>query len=102
MTHRQHPETANGAVFLNLEDETGHVNVIFSKGAWARWRHLARERPALLIPAASSERRGWSTSSLSASSPSSSARPCPARATSAEASVALRFGCAGQEARAGR
>ena len=37
VTHRQHPETANGAVFINLEDETGHVNVIFSKGAWARW-----------------------------------------------------------------
>ena len=37
VTHRQHPETANGAVFLNLEDESGHVNVIFSKGAWARW-----------------------------------------------------------------
>jgi len=33
VTHRQHPETANGAVFINLEDETGHVNVIFSKGA---------------------------------------------------------------------
>ena len=36
VTHRQHPETARGAVFLNLEDETGHVNVIFSKGAWPR------------------------------------------------------------------
>ena len=43
VTHRQHPETANGAVFINLEDETGHVNVIFSKGAWARWS------PALMI-----------------------------------------------------
>ena len=34
VTHRQHPETAHGAVFMNLEDETGHVNVIFSVGAW--------------------------------------------------------------------
>ncbi len=42
VTHRQHPETANGAVFLNLEDESGHVNVIFSKGAWARWGPVAR------------------------------------------------------------
>ena len=42
VTHRQHPETANGAVFFNLEDETGHVNVIFSKGAWARWSSVAR------------------------------------------------------------
>jgi error-prone DNA polymerase len=49
VTHRQHPETAHGAVFLNLEDETGHVNVIFSKGAWARWRHVAERAPALVI-----------------------------------------------------
>ncbi len=31
VTHRQHPETARGAVFVNLEDETGHVNVVFSQ-----------------------------------------------------------------------
>ncbi|HLN15806.1 MAG TPA: error-prone DNA polymerase [Acidimicrobiales bacterium] len=49
VTHRQHPETAHGAVFVNLEDETGHVNVIFSRGAWARWRHVARHAPVLLV-----------------------------------------------------
>ncbi len=49
VTHRQHPETARGAVFLNLEDETGHVNVIFSRGAWARWRDVARRHPALVV-----------------------------------------------------
>jgi error-prone DNA polymerase len=49
VTHRQHPETARGAVFVNLEDETGHVNVVFSKGAWVRWRHVARHAPVLLI-----------------------------------------------------
>jgi error-prone DNA polymerase len=49
VTHRQHPETARGAVFLNLEDETGHVNVVFSRGAWARWKHVARHTPVLLI-----------------------------------------------------
>ena len=49
VTHRQHPETAHGAVFVNLEDETGHVNVIFSVGAWARWRHVAGSAPALVI-----------------------------------------------------
>ena len=49
VTHRQHPETAGGAVFLNLEDETGHVNVIFSKGAWTRWSPVARSSPALVI-----------------------------------------------------
>jgi error-prone DNA polymerase len=49
VTHRQHPETAHGAVFVNLEDETGHVNVVFSRGAWARWRHVARHAPVLVI-----------------------------------------------------
>jgi error-prone DNA polymerase len=49
VTHRQHPETARGAVFVNLEDETGHVNVVFSRGAWARWRHVARHAPVLVI-----------------------------------------------------
>jgi error-prone DNA polymerase len=36
-------------VFLNLEDETGMVNVICSPGAWERWRHVARHSPALLV-----------------------------------------------------
>jgi len=49
VTHRQHPETAHGAVFVNLEDETGHLNVVFSRGAWARWRHVARHAPVLLV-----------------------------------------------------
>jgi len=49
VTHRQHPETAHGAVFVNLEDETGHVNVVFSSGAWARWKPVARHSPVLLI-----------------------------------------------------
>ena len=49
VTHRQQPETARGAVFVNLEDETGHVNVVFSKGAWIRWKHVARSAPALVV-----------------------------------------------------
>jgi error-prone DNA polymerase len=49
VTHRQHPESARGTVFLNLEDETGMVNVICSPGAWQRWRHCARHSPALLV-----------------------------------------------------
>ena len=49
VTHRQHPETARGAVFVNLEDETGMVNVVFSRGAWARWKPVARACPALLV-----------------------------------------------------
>ncbi len=49
VTHRQHPETAGGAVFVNLEDETGHVNVVFLRGAWARWKPVARHSPVLLV-----------------------------------------------------
>ncbi|MGG6495980.1 UNVERIFIED_CONTAM: hypothetical protein NY603_23975, partial [Bacteroidetes bacterium 56_B9] len=32
VTHRQRPATASGITFLNLEDETGMVNVIASVG----------------------------------------------------------------------
>ncbi|MBV8462684.1 MAG: error-prone DNA polymerase, partial [Acidimicrobiales bacterium] len=49
VTHRQQPESAAGAVFLNLEDETGMVNVVCSRGAWVRWRPVARSSPALLV-----------------------------------------------------
>jgi error-prone DNA polymerase len=49
VTHRQQPESAHGAVFLNLEDETGMVNVVCSRGAWVRWRPVARSCPALLV-----------------------------------------------------
>jgi len=66
VTHRQHPETARGAVFINLEDETGHVNVIFSKGAWARWRETARHSPALVVRG--SLERGQGTLALLAES----------------------------------
>jgi error-prone DNA polymerase len=49
VTHRQRPATASGITFLNLEDETGLVNVICSKGVWARHRRVARESAALVI-----------------------------------------------------
>src|SRR5205823_4651886 len=48
VTHRQRPATAQGTIFLNLEDETGLINVICSKGAWTRYRQAARSAPALL------------------------------------------------------
>jgi len=64
VTHRQHPETANGAVFLNLEDESGHINVIFSRGAWARWSLVARKSPALMIRG--TLQRGQGTMALTA------------------------------------
>jgi error-prone DNA polymerase len=49
VTHRQRPATAQGTTFLNLEDETGLVNVICSAGVWAHHRRVARAAPALLV-----------------------------------------------------
>jgi error-prone DNA polymerase len=49
VTHRQRPMTAQGVTFLNLEDETGLINVVVSKGCWARFRTVARGAPAMLI-----------------------------------------------------
>jgi len=49
VTHRQRPMTAGGTTFLGLEDETGHINVICSKGCWARYRRVARGAAALLV-----------------------------------------------------
>ncbi|HVE98605.1 MAG TPA: error-prone DNA polymerase [Mycobacteriales bacterium] len=49
VTHRQRPATASGTTFLNLEDETGLVNVICSVGVWQRFLRIARDAPALVI-----------------------------------------------------
>ncbi|MBX3314249.1 MAG: error-prone DNA polymerase [Actinobacteria bacterium] len=49
VTHRQRPMTAQGTTFLNLEDETGLVNVVVSLGCWNRFRRVAREAPALVV-----------------------------------------------------
>jgi error-prone DNA polymerase len=49
VTHRQRPATAGGTVFVNLEDETGLINVVCSKGCWQRYRSVARKAPALLV-----------------------------------------------------
>ncbi|WP_166983787.1 error-prone DNA polymerase [Paramicrobacterium fandaimingii] len=49
VTHRQRPATARNVTFLNLEDETGLVNVVCSTGVWNRYRRIARESPALIV-----------------------------------------------------
>ncbi|MGC5077177.1 error-prone DNA polymerase [Agrococcus sp. DT81.2] len=49
VTHRQRPSTAQGVTFMNLEDETGMLNVIISKGLWAHSRQVARHSPALIV-----------------------------------------------------
>ncbi|MDF0531681.1 error-prone DNA polymerase [Tsukamurella sp. 8F] len=49
VTHRQRPGTAGGVTFINLEDETGMVNVLCSPGLWTRYRKIAQTAPALLV-----------------------------------------------------
>jgi error-prone DNA polymerase len=34
---------------MNLEDETGLINVVVSKGCWARFRAVARGAPAMVV-----------------------------------------------------
>ena len=49
VTHRQRPATAQGVTFINLEDETGMVNVLCTPGVWSRHRKLAQTARALLV-----------------------------------------------------
>ena len=49
VTHRQRPATASGIIFLNLEDESGMVNVVCSTGFWSKYRRAARESPSVLV-----------------------------------------------------
>ncbi len=49
ITHRQRPETAGGITFLNLEDETGMLNVICSPGFWTRCRTIARTAQGVVL-----------------------------------------------------
>ncbi|WP_027932550.1 error-prone DNA polymerase [Amycolatopsis thermoflava] len=49
VTHRQRPATAGGVTFLNIEDETGMVNVVCSAGLWRRYHRVARGSAAMLI-----------------------------------------------------
>jgi error-prone DNA polymerase len=49
VTHRQRPSTARGVTFLNVEDETGLVNVICGVGFWRRHRAILRDNAALMV-----------------------------------------------------
>ena len=49
VTHRQRPMTARGTTFMNLEDETGLINVVVSAGCWTRFKKVARSAPALVV-----------------------------------------------------
>jgi error-prone DNA polymerase len=45
---RQRPGTANGIVFMTLEDETGVANLIIRPQVWDRWRRATRTSVAII------------------------------------------------------
>ncbi|WP_342768633.1 OB-fold nucleic acid binding domain-containing protein [Lentzea flaviverrucosa] len=49
LTHRQRPPSAGGTTFLNIEDETGMLNIIVSPGTWNRYGKIAKRSAALLV-----------------------------------------------------
>jgi error-prone DNA polymerase len=49
VTHRQRPGTAGGVTFLNLEDETGMLNIVCSVGVMKAHRQAARNRVAVVV-----------------------------------------------------
>jgi error-prone DNA polymerase len=49
ITHRQRPGTAGGITFLNLEDETGMLNIVCTAGLWKRHRRVARNAAGMII-----------------------------------------------------
>ena len=49
VTHRQRPGTAGGVTFLNLEDETGMLNVVCGQGVWRRHRAVATRSQTMVV-----------------------------------------------------
>lgn len=49
ITHRQRPATAGGMTFLNLEEETGMVNIVCAKGFYRRYEKLLRNARIVII-----------------------------------------------------
>jgi error-prone DNA polymerase len=49
ITHRQRPSTARGVRFLNLEDETGLLNVVVLPQVWERHYEVARKAVGVVI-----------------------------------------------------
>ena len=49
MIARQRPPTANGIIFLLLEDEHGTLNVIVPRNLYERRRHVVRTEPLVLV-----------------------------------------------------
>ena len=69
VTHRQRPVTASGITFLNLEDETGMLNVVVEQ------KHLVslpNHRPSQLSPARARQSSNAPPKASSASAPTAS------------------------------
>ncbi|WP_229051308.1 error-prone DNA polymerase [Aeromicrobium sp. Leaf350] len=49
VTHRQRPGTAGGVTFLNLEDETGMLNVVVFGSVWERHKRIFRSAAGVVI-----------------------------------------------------
>ena len=49
ITMRQRPMTANGTIFLTLEDETGHLNVVVWQRLWERQRSIILNTSLLAV-----------------------------------------------------
>ncbi len=49
ITHRQRPATAVGVTFLNLEDETGMLNIVCSEALWRHYRRVGRNAAGMII-----------------------------------------------------
>src|SRR5215211_1465168 len=49
VTHRQRPSTAGGVTFLNLEAETGMLNVVCSTELWRRFGRVGRNASGMII-----------------------------------------------------
>jgi error-prone DNA polymerase len=58
VTHRQQPETSKGVVFIDLEDETGLLNVICTPEIWRKYRTVARGAKALRVRGILERRHG--------------------------------------------
>lgn len=58
ITHRQRPGTAKGVIFLNLEDETGLLNVVVLPEVWEANRTVARRSIGVVIDGVLEHRNG--------------------------------------------
>ena len=58
VTHRQRPGTANGVRFLNLEDETGLLNVVVLPPVWDANYEIARKSVGMVIEGVLEHRDG--------------------------------------------